>query len=159
MVSKSGLQGGHSITNKWASMRGSLTPVLVWGDLVNCQGQQNVQIPQFHLSSVVVILWRELVENRKGPVKSTCIYRSLEISQTPVVVGCRLGKTRDGVDGAGVWHRRGAECVRVWDTSSVSSPGRQKVAVWESCGSATVPVCVLFGYFWSHYLFGLHFGF
>lgn len=57
-------------------MRVSLTPVLVWGHLVNYQGQQKVQIPLFHLSFVMVTLWRELVENRKGPVKSTCIYRS-----------------------------------------------------------------------------------
>lgn len=48
---------------------------------------------------------------------------------------------------AGVWHRRGGDHVWVQDTVSVSPSGRQEVAVWESCGSATSPACVLFGYF------------
>lgn len=65
------------------NMRDSLTFALVWGDLVNCQGQQKVQIPLFqNVSFVMVTLCRELVENMKEPMKSTCIYRSLKVSQT-----------------------------------------------------------------------------
>lgn len=116
----------------------------MWEDLVNCQGQQKVQIPLFQLSLIMVTLWKELVENRKGPVKSTCIYRSLKVSQTLMVIRSRLGNTRDRVDRAGVWHRRCADHVEARDTSL---QGWQKVAAWESCGSATVSACVLCVYF------------
>lgn len=58
-----------------------------------------------------------------------------------MVVKCRLGNTRTRVDSTGVWHRTGAERVQVQDTGSISPPGRQKVAVWEWCGSAAVPAC------------------
>jgi len=61
---------------------GQSHPCADGGDLVNCQGQQKVQLPLFHLSFVKTTPWRELAENRRGLMKNTCIYRSLKISQT-----------------------------------------------------------------------------